>query len=85
MNANVRQSMLLPQSAVNSLSLHSSAVSPGLISIEDFTQRVRPADVKVWIAKFVKKYLGASEYVIEIEIGQGWDVLCQSRKTFNEF
>ena len=41
--------------------------------------------MKVRIAKFVKKYLGASEYVIEIEIGQGWDVLCQSRKTFNEF
>ena len=69
MNANLKQSMLLPQSALSGLSLHSSNVTPGLISIEDFTQRVRPADVKVHIAKFVKKYIGASEYVIEIEIG----------------
>lgn len=40
--------------------LHSSFVTPGMISIDDFTARVRPADVKVEIIDFKKKYLGAS-------------------------
>ena len=60
MDPRLRQSMQLPRSGVNSLSMHSSAVMPGLISIEDFTTRVRPSDVTVQIVDFKKKYLGAS-------------------------
>ena len=66
MDPRLRQSMQLPQSVANRLSLHSSAVTPGLISIEDFTTRVRPADVTVQIVDFKKKYLGAS---VSIDIG----------------
>ena len=47
-------------------------MTPGLISFDDFINRVRPVEVKVEFTEFKKKYLGASvSFIHQINLPLG--------------
>ena len=60
-------------------------MTPGTISIDDFATRVEPLDITVKVVRYDKKYIGQSQYVIQLEIENGWEVYLETKKSYEDW
>ena len=55
------------------------------MSVEDFEQKCEPSEVKITCDRYEKKVIGSSLYIVRVEVGTPWLMVCETKKTYEEF